>query len=64
MTAAPAWAAVAMHPDLFMTIVFVSLVVAFGLAGLVVVHARRRERAAAEQDAAARQGGGNRIGHR
>jgi hypothetical protein len=50
------------HPDLFITIAFVSLVVAFALAGLVVaLHERRRERAAVEQDAAAREGGGNRA---
>jgi hypothetical protein len=50
-----------MHPDLFITIAFVSLVVAFALAGLVVaLHERRRERAAEEQDAAAPEGGGDR----
>ncbi len=41
-----------MHPDLFFTIAFVSLVVVLALVGLDVARReRRREHAVAEQDA-------------
>jgi hypothetical protein len=44
-----------MHPDLFITIAFASLVVALALVGLAVAHhERRRDHAAAQQDAASR----------
>jgi hypothetical protein len=50
-----------MHPDLFITIAFVSLVAAFALAGLAIaLHERRREWGTAEQDAAAQKGSGKR----
>jgi hypothetical protein len=53
--------AFAVDPDLFITIAFVSLVVAFALAGFAfALHERRRERAAAEDDAAAREKWGRR----
>jgi hypothetical protein len=44
-----------MHPDLFITIVFVSYVLAVALVGFVLArHERRRDHAAAEQRAAKR----------
>jgi hypothetical protein len=47
----------AVHPDLFITIVFVSLVVASALFGLAVARSeRRRDDAAAEEDAQLRNG--------
>jgi hypothetical protein len=49
------------HPDLFITIAFVSLVVTLALVGLAIaLHERRRERGTAEQDAAAQTGDGRR----
>lgn len=50
-----------MHADLFITIAFVSLVVAFALFGLAVArHERRRDHAAAEQDGVKRPADGDR----
>ncbi len=40
-----------MHPDLFITVAFVSLVVAFAIAGLLFALHERRSEAAAEQNA-------------